>query len=133
MAKSLTPAHLRDVWPDEDWRNARLWGLDVPVQSMAVAELVWILDHPIWSTRPPEPRFDLRPLDVLADPEAHASHARRIAEADLALPLLVHAHQERLVVLDGLHRLARAQRDGVTSLPAKRVTREQLRASLRPA
>jgi len=114
MPASLTPAHLRDVWPDFDWDNRRVWALAVPATEIEVASLTWLLDEPLWSSRPPEPLFDLRPRDVLADPGAHPQHARRVREADLAWPLDLYPHGGRFVVLDGLHRLARLVMEGAS-------------------
>lgn len=42
----------------------------------------------------------------------------RINRADLSAPILVIKWHSQLVVLDGIHRLARALRDGVQELPA---------------
>jgi hypothetical protein len=87
MARSLTPEHLRGIWPDFDWDNRRVREVEAPVTEMEVAELSWLLDLPLWSSQPPEPLFDLRPRDVLDDPEGHALHARRVREAELDYPL----------------------------------------------
>jgi len=129
MTESLTPPHLQAVWPNANWSNEALWHLEVPIQQIPVQALAWILDHPIWSTRPPEPRFDLRPREVMAGASAYRAHKRRIERANLSLPLIVHAHRGRRVVLDGLHRLARAVQERNATLPAKEVTLEQLRTS----
>ena len=129
---SLTPDHLCGIWPDVDWNNARLHALELPSETVPVDALTWILEHPIWSSKPPAPLFDLRPSDVIAEPHAHPEHARRIDEADLRWPLLVHELNGRLVVIDGLHRLARAQQAGRDAVHVQRVTRAQLEAS-RPA
>lgn len=114
MPPALTPEHLRDVWPDFDWDNRRVWALAVPVTEIEVASLTWLLDEPLWSSRPPEPLFDLRPRDVLAEPDAHPQHAGRVRAADLAWPLDLYPHRGRFVVLDGLHRLARLVLQGAS-------------------
>lgn len=130
MPRSLTPEDLRGIWPDADWDNARLHALALPIEMLPLERLTWILEHPVWSSKPPAPRFDLRPVDVVAKPGEHAVHARRIADADLRWPLLVHDLNGRLVVIDGLHRLVRAQGDGLASVAVQRVSRAQLEASL---
>ena len=107
MSPSLTPDHLRGVWPDFDWDNRQIRAVEAPVSEMPVAELRWLLDVPIWSSRPPEPLFDLRPREVLDHPERHPRHAQRIREADLEHPLQLLDYKGRWVVLDGLHRLVR--------------------------
>jgi hypothetical protein len=123
MASSLTPDPLRGIWPDFDWENERVWAVEAPTGEMAVSDLAWLLDLPLWSTRPPEPLFDLRPRAVLEDQAQHAGHAQRIATADLQYPLDLFEVNGRWVVLDGVHRLARLTQDGarraaVRCLPA---------------
>jgi len=54
--------------------------------------------------------------------------AARAASADTAAPVLVTDSGGRTVVLDGLHRLARAAREGLADLPARRITASELRA-----
>jgi hypothetical protein len=41
-----------------------------------------------------------------------------VAVADLSLPLLAVVEQGSLFVIDGWHRIAKAQKEGVTTLPA---------------
>lgn len=56
---------------------------------------------------PGEPRFDLSPATVLAQPARHARHWRKIQEVDRAYPLELFRNGDRWVILDGYHRLAR--------------------------
>lgn len=51
----------------------------------------------------------------------------RVDKADLSAPILVHKLGNELVAVDGLHRLAKAVRDGVETLPGKWVTDEMLK------
>jgi hypothetical protein len=115
VERSLTPAHLRSFWPDFDWHNPDVWALDTPTTNMEIADLLWLLDLPLWSSRPPEPLFDLRPRDVLDHPTSHPLHAQRVQVADLLFPLELLHYRGRWVVLDGLHRLARLVDNGAHS------------------
>lgn len=76
--------------------------LGLPIEQVPVSELTWILkyDH----------------MTAEDDP--------RIANADLTAPLLLIHWEGQLVVLDGIHRLAKAVREGVSTLPATMVNQE---------
>ena len=76
---------------------------DRPVQRFAVRDLAWVLDH-------------------------DTPDSERVSRADLTAPLLVAAWRNSLVVVDGLHRLARAVQDGVHGLPGRLVPRAILDA-----
>lgn len=74
-----------------------------PVTSTRVKDLAWVLRH------------------GKADPE-------RVRRADLSAPLLVsHTSDGRPTVVDGFHRLTKANNEGVTSMPTRFVDRKELR------
>lgn len=74
-----------------------------PVTSMRVKDLAWVLRH------------------GKADPE-------RVRRADLSAPLLVsHTSDGRPTVVDGFHRLTKANNDGAVSVPTRFVDRKELR------
>jgi len=50
-----------------------------------------------------------------------AGHEHRIADADLDRPLDVTSRHGRWVVLDGLHRLSKAERAGLAAVPVRTV------------
>ena len=106
-----------------DWDNRAVWALDLEVERIAREQLDWHLDLPFWSTRPPEPLFDLCPREVLHDPTVHEVHAQRIRDADLRFPIHVMERRGRLAILDGMHRLARLAREGTDSVDVRRVPR----------
>ncbi len=84
----------------------RLWRLsaDLPVVSIPLAQVESELDYPYqwFKTAKPSPR-------------AVAVHARRIYEADLSFPIILSA---RGLVMDGIHRIARAWLEGRTEINA---------------
>ena len=91
--------------------------------------LQWHLNYPFWSTRPPGPVFDLKPRAVLASPEFHSRHWNRIVDADLSYPLNVGRFGGRLVILDGLHRLAKAVHGGVAEIEYRLVPKRHIRVA----
>jgi hypothetical protein len=62
--------------------------------------------------------------DLMADDD------ERVKKADLSAPILVTKWQDKIVTVDGYHRLIKAVRDGVKELPAKEVSKEQLEKAL---
>jgi hypothetical protein len=92
------------------WNRRAIWQLDLVVQTAPLGDFTWHLDQPFWSSQPPQPRFDLRPRAVLEDPDQYAAHHKRILAADARFPLDVARFGSRIVILDGIHRLARMYR-----------------------
>jgi len=113
------------------WDNRAVWALDLEVERLDRTELDWHLDRPFWSTRPPQPLFDLRPRDVLRDGSVHEVHAERIRVADLRYPLDVMQCRGRLAILDGIHRLARLESEGADEVRVRRVPRALIPRILR--
>ena len=78
-----------------------------PVSQIAVAELAWILH------------------EGAPDPV-------RVNKADYTVPVLVTMWQGHAVVVDGLHRVAKAFRDGIVRIPCKMVPTSVLGQCLMP-
>ena len=101
------PAQLRGVFFDWRWETAKVWALPTPVSRLPLGALAWQLELTVWTTVPGKPRFDLSPATVLAHPDQHARHWRKIQGVDLVHPLELFRNGDRWVILDGYHRLAR--------------------------
>lgn len=88
------------------WRALK----DAPVEKIHVSKLKWLLDH-------------VEGLDE-----------ERVQRADLDAPLLVTLYKGHELVVDGIHRLAQAVREGVTTLPYQRVSSKLMaQAVIKPA
>jgi hypothetical protein len=94
------------VFFDWLWVTTKVWSLPTPTTHLPFSDLSWHLDLTVWTTVKGEPRFDLAPATVLADPTRHPRHWMKIQEADLRYPLELFRNGERWVILDGYHRLA---------------------------
>ena len=81
-----------------------------PVVELPMEKFLWQLEQKVWG--------DWSPSDVLKNMKAkkYANNAARIDKADLAYPVIVTAAGHKLV--DGYHRVAKAHRDGATSVKA---------------
>jgi hypothetical protein len=108
------PAALRGWLLPIDWDRERLWALDLPHRRLELEELRWHLDLPWW--RRDGVWFQLTPREFVADPSAHPEHMERLVTADLCYPLHVVRRHQRWLILDGIHRLLRAELIGLTNL-----------------
>lgn len=118
------PEIIRTYWYAVDWDAKALWALDLPVEPLAIAELVWQLDAPVWSDG--EADYTVTPLAVLADPERHATLHARMNAADISYPIEVTFLKDRWLVLDGIHRLLKCHRDGAAVMFVRKVPVESL-------
>ena len=114
---------------DSTWEKHALWRLDLPRSALQVSALQWHLDYPFWSAEPPGPVFDLTPRAVLANPKKYSRHWDRIVAADLSFPVHVGRFGRRLVILDGLHRLAKAVHSEVAELECTLVPNRHIRVA----
>jgi Aminoglycoside-2''-adenylyltransferase len=111
------PAGLRPYALDQTCDPARLASLDLPVGELPVAELAWQLDLPWWPDggRP----FAVTPRAVAEAPWRHREHHARTLAADLRVPIHVIRRRGRRFVLDGVHRLLKAELQGRATVAAR--------------
>ncbi|WP_238351497.1 hypothetical protein [Kribbella shirazensis] len=103
---ALMPEALREVFPPYRWQLAKLWELDLKVEPVEVADLVWMFDLPLWQLE--GERFRVTPHQVAETPMNFRAHYQRVMDSDLDFPINLVAYRGRLVVLDGVHRLLKA-------------------------
>jgi hypothetical protein len=103
---AMMPAGLREVFPPTRWQLDKLWALDLKVEPVEVADLVWMFELPLWQLD--GERFKITPNQVAETPMNYRPHYQRVMDADLDFPINLVAYRGRLVVLDGVHRLLKA-------------------------
>lgn len=116
------PPVMQALLPNAMWDRAALHELVLPVTELAVADLRWMLDLPWW--RVGERRFAVTPNQVRLVPERHAAHWRRVLDADLDYPIDL-LQRDRLIILDGVHRLLKADVLGMRTITARVLDAEQ--------
>lgn len=99
------------------WDVRKLWSVDLPTVEVPVAELEWLLDLPFWDDGVHE--LALAPSTVAARPGEHLQEYRRTMTADLRCPINVIQLDDRLIVMDGVHRLLKAWLLGHHSITTK--------------
>ena len=96
------PQIIKDVGFDFDWSEEKVWALDVPAEEMDIQELTWHFDIPfLWENGV----YDLKPQEVIDEPEKHKEEYERTMKADLVHPIDIMENKGRWLILDGLHRL----------------------------
>lgn len=113
---SLVPPSLQAVLPNVTWDRSRLRALALPVREVPLAELRWQLDLPWWHDG--DRYFALAPNEVRQAPDRYAVQWRRVLDADLDVAIDLLARDD-LVVLDGVHRLLKADVLGMRTITAR--------------
>ncbi|MDR0344396.1 MAG: hypothetical protein LBI49_15050 [Nocardiopsaceae bacterium] len=117
----IVPAPLQGHILDFNWSHERLWALDLPARPMAVAQLRWLLSLPWWSYQ--RAHFVISPEQVRSDPSRYHEQYDRTMAADLSLPIHLLSHDNRVTtILDGVHRLLKADLTGRQVINTKQVT-----------
>ena len=111
------PPELTAYILDFHWDVERLHALDLPTVDLPVADLAHHLDLPFWAYDGP---FQVTPRQVAADPVTYRAQYERTLAADLRHPIdVVHRPDDRLTILDGVHRLLRAELEHHRTITAR--------------
>ncbi|MFC9693927.1 hypothetical protein ACFTSF_35615 [Kribbella sp. NPDC056951] len=105
------PPILRPYILDFHWDLERLHTLELPTTELDLADLAHHLDLPFWAHdgRP----FQITPHEVAADPNRYHEQFARTRAADLNHPIdAVRREDGRITILDGIHRLLKAELTG---------------------
>ena len=95
---------------DFHWDVELLHRLDLPTAELPLSDLAHHLDLPFWRYDRP---FQVTPRQVAADPDRYDEQYARTLAADLRHPLdVVRRPDGRITILDGIHRLLRAELEG---------------------
>jgi hypothetical protein len=117
--QELVPEELRGVLCEFVWDSDKLQRLQLPVEAATVDSLRWHLDLRYW--RYDGQPFQVTPAQVKADPACYEEHYRRAMAADLGYPLDLLFRNDRWVILDGVHRLLKADVLGLSNVRVRRL------------
>ncbi len=115
------PKHLQEVYVDFHWSTPKLWALAINTAELNINELDWILDYPVWYMS-----VHSIPREIMNNPNLDLAHSDRIKNADLNFPIHIIQWKERMLVLDGIHRLIKAKLAGKEKLKAKILKHEDI-------
>jgi hypothetical protein len=98
----------------------KLHNLAIPTTEMLISELLWHFDYPFWDKIGTDD-WNLTPWEVIKNPKLHPNHFNKIKEADLSYPIEIVDHNNRWLILDGLHRLAKAYIENHQTISVRKV------------
>lgn len=126
MKKDL-PKVIEEVGFDFNWDEKKVWALNLPVEEIDINELTWHFDVPFLWTKP-NGYYDLKPSEVLANPEQYKDEYERTMKADLSHPIDVMEWRGHWLILDGLHRLMKASIQGQEKVNVRKVPQSAIPA-----
>lgn len=107
-----------------NWEEEKIWALELSVEEMNISELLWLFDAPFWENDFEE-RYMITPWDVINGKENVSKEIEAMEKADLSFPIDIFQNHGKWIVLDGLHRLAKAYKNGDTKVQVRIVPRER--------
>jgi hypothetical protein len=107
------------------WSQDRLWQIERPVRRVEITTLRWHYELPWWR-RGRNEWFQIRPAEFILSPHAFAEHSRRVEDADLSHPVRGIQRRGRTIILDGIHRLVRADLLGLDTIDVMYLELEDL-------
>jgi hypothetical protein len=121
MEDANIPQAIKDAGFDFDWDEKKVWALDVPSEWVPIGELSWHFDLPFLGDD-----YALTPRQVLDNPGEHGAEYYRTMQADLIHPIDVMENKGRLLILDGLHRLMKASKEGHDKVAVRKIPRSRI-------
>ncbi len=125
MATMRRPKILEDVGFDIYVDTLKLRDLPLPVEQKDLSELIWCFDFPVWEKDGTDD-WNLTPWAAVEGRSDSSEHKKKIDRADLSFPIVIIWNKERWVILDGIHRLAKAYLLGEKTMKVKVVTKDMV-------
>lgn len=117
------PQIIKDVGFDFDWSVEKVWALDIPAEDMNMSELIWHFSIPfLWENGV----YNLKPQDVIDNPDKHKDEYVRTMKADLVHPIDIMQNNGRWLILDGLHRLMKSAILEMDRVRIRKIPRERI-------
>lgn len=123
-SKRELPEIIKEVGFDFHWSEEKVWALNIPTEEMGIEELEWHLDIPFWWTK--GGFYDLKPREVIENPEKYKDEYEKIINANMTYPLDVMQWRGRWLFLDGLHRFVKAYLAGDKTVWVRKVPQEAI-------
>jgi hypothetical protein len=98
--------------------------LDVSIEEIEISKLKWHFEIPFWNFE--KDVYNLNPIDVINFSKKYKKEHERTMESDLSYPIDVMENKGRLLIFDGLHRLAKAKILGQTKVQVRIIPRNQI-------
>jgi hypothetical protein len=93
------------------------------VEEIPISEIAYNMDIPYLEQEGTND-WNLSPRMVLENFKKEIFHANKVNTADLQYPIELYLHQDKRIILDGVHRFIKAVQLGNTHIKARRVPSE---------
>lgn len=122
--KIIIPESVLEHGFDFDWNEEDVWKLNYPTQEIALEILEWHFNIPFWNWN--NEWYILKPIDVINNPQKYKLQYDRVMASDISYPIDVMVNKERLVILDGLHRLVKCKLLGMNKVKVRIIPRKEI-------
>lgn len=119
------PSIIEQVGFDFSWDITKVWRLDEPVIIVPIETLIWHFDIPFWESEGSD-TYNLCVWQVLSTPDREPTHWSKILTASLEYPIDVMPNKGKLLILDGLHRLAKYYLQGTKEISIRIIPRSRI-------
>jgi hypothetical protein len=101
----------------------KLWALDLPVEKLDIADLEFNFDIPYLEKEGTDD-WNLSINYLIRHLDTEISHAEKIKKADMTYPIDIYFFKNNWIILDGVHRLAKALLQNDKSILVRRIPDE---------
>lgn len=99
----------------------KLWAIDIPVEEIPITDIEYNLDIPYLDKEGTDD-WNLTPRMLIENLDQEPSHAKDIDATDLKYPIDLYFHDGKWIILDGVHRFAKAIILGHQTIKIRRVS-----------
>ena len=100
-----------------NWEVTKVWALNSRVHQAWLSHFEYLLELPIWSSRPNAGMlFDITPMKLIKQPESCPYQMNRVRQANIKYPIDFLNYEGKLWILDGVHRLANMKLKGFETI-----------------
>src|SRR3989344_2765886 len=124
MEKRKLPKIIKKVCFDFHWEVKKVWALKYPVEKIDMKKLKWHFDIPFhWHGRK---IYNLKSIDVINNPKKYKKEYNRTLKSDMRFPIDIMRNKGRWLILDGLHRLMKAEILGMKKVRVRKIPRSEI-------
>lgn len=109
----------------------KLWAVVILVEEIPIAEIEYNLDIPYLEKEGMDD-WNLTPIMLIDNFEKESLHAKAVKEANLKYPIEIYYHDNKWIILDGVHRFTKHVRLGHKTIKVMRVSPEIAQLTKRP-